>query len=103
MWKHRYKQKCDALLTYSVDPLFTYPTKPILSPLTLRTLDVTIRGGCALQQWLLGEVKIWDHNCKIQMAYEGHQVLNAVIKLVISKGLSRKEFKTEKAYFYDPI
>ena len=32
-------------LTYSVDPLFTYPTKPILSPLTLRTLDVTIRGG----------------------------------------------------------
>ena len=60
-------------------------------------------GGCALQQWLLGEVKIWDHNSKIQMAYEGHQVLNAVIKLVISKGLSRKEFKTEKAYFYDPI
>ena len=31
------------------------------------------------------------------MADEGHQVLNAVIKLVISKGLSRKELKTEKA------
>ena len=31
------------------------------------------------------------------MADEGHQVLNAVIKLVISKGLSRKELKTETA------
>ena len=31
------------------------------------------------------------------MADEGHQVLNAVIKLVISKGLSRKELKAETA------
>ena len=55
------------------------------------------QGRFAGQQWLLGEVKIWGHNWEIQMADEGHQVLNAVIKLVISKGLSRKELKTKKA------